>query len=340
MAGTSILADRMAALLGNHEPGWRLPRQSALARRFNVSVPEVDAAVTELMSRHLLRRLPDGQVYRASPADYLISLEDLRGLTSQIDPMGAQMACESRHVSWRRVPEEIGRALGLEPGDQVCVVRYLWQADGARAALSTTYLPERLAVTVPALDHPADASTWVSVTPVPEPNETSRWTPVQPGSSADPRSPAVPLNVVRLLAPAGPSATAHAQAGGPAGNGAPPAEPAELAGEPRALHMEMQLPPPSVARSLGLAPDQCAVIVSMRFDHPSRGTPVALTVVVLRPDAFRIVITSGTGPLADSDYGGLAGAWAHVAEDLDPGHDPVAAKEPAPSGPEDNIPPP
>jgi DNA-binding transcriptional MocR family regulator len=60
-----VLADRMAATLVHHEPGWRLPRLTAMARRFNVSAAEVDAAIDDLAARHLLRRLPDGQVYRA-----------------------------------------------------------------------------------------------------------------------------------------------------------------------------------------------------------------------------------------------------------------------------------
>src|SRR5271170_205569 len=45
----SVLADRLAAALVHHEPGWRLPRHSALARRYNVSVTEIDAAVEELV---------------------------------------------------------------------------------------------------------------------------------------------------------------------------------------------------------------------------------------------------------------------------------------------------
>lgn len=31
-----LLADRIAATLVNHEPGWQLPRPSAIARRHNV----------------------------------------------------------------------------------------------------------------------------------------------------------------------------------------------------------------------------------------------------------------------------------------------------------------
>jgi hypothetical protein len=40
----SVLAERMAAALLHHEPGWRLPRHSALARRYNVTTAEIAAA--------------------------------------------------------------------------------------------------------------------------------------------------------------------------------------------------------------------------------------------------------------------------------------------------------
>lgn len=138
-ASLSVLADRIAASLIHHEPGWRLPRQSALARRFNASALEIDAALAELVDRHLIRRLPDGQLYRASPADYLIRLEGMPGLGSHIDPMGAVITCHSFHVSSRRAPEKIALALGIGP-ESVCVARLTWTANGQPAALATTYL--------------------------------------------------------------------------------------------------------------------------------------------------------------------------------------------------------
>ncbi len=142
---TGVLADRIAAALLHHEPGWRLPRHTALARRYNVSAAEVEAAIDDLTERHLLRRLPDGQVYRASPAEYRLALEGMSGLTSQVDPMGGELAVKTRHVSKRRAPEDIGRVLGVAPGDTVLVIRSLWTVGGEPAAFSATYLPERLA---------------------------------------------------------------------------------------------------------------------------------------------------------------------------------------------------
>jgi DNA-binding GntR family transcriptional regulator len=135
----------MAAALVHHEPGWRLPRHSALARRYNVSTAEIDAAISELAARRLIRRLPDGQAYRASPAEYLIPLEGVPGLAAQLDPMGGDISCRGRQVSLRRVPEDIGWALRVSPADPVCVVRFLCTADEEPAAFATTYLASQIA---------------------------------------------------------------------------------------------------------------------------------------------------------------------------------------------------
>ena len=135
-----VLADRLAATLVHHEPGWRLPRPSALARRYNVRPAQVEQAVKELAARHLIRQLPDGQLYRASPAEYLIPVQGVPWLGANLDPMGGEVSCRKRKVSWRRVPEDIGWALGIPPADSVCAIKCHWSINGEPAAISTTYL--------------------------------------------------------------------------------------------------------------------------------------------------------------------------------------------------------
>jgi hypothetical protein len=269
---SDVLASRLAAALVHHEPGWRLPRHTALARRYNVSPAEIESAVADLVSRHLIRRLADGQLYRASPAEYLLEFEGVSGLSSTLDPMGSELTCRSRQVSWRRVPEDIGWALGLESSDAVCVVRFLWAAGGEPAACSTTYLPSG-----------------------------------EPGPDA---AMALP-DSLSLLPPAGAGRRGTvAGEGGPRGTAL--AGPAAL---PRALHIEMQPPPPAVARSLRLPAGQPATIVTVRFDDPAGTRPVALTVAVLRSDMFRLVLQSPHQPLSDGSDGSFTGAWTHAMED-------------------------
>ncbi len=272
----SVLADRLAAALVHHEPGWRLPRHSALARRYNVSAAEIDAAIEELVSRHLVRRLADGQVYRASPAEYVISLEGVPGLASFVDAMGGEFSCRSRQVSWRLPPEDISWALRMPADQQVCVVRYLWTASGEPAALSTTYLPGDIGV-------PPEEAT---AAPLPKTFNLLQLTGL--GDDAT-QAPEVPRE----------------------------AEPAP-AGSAAALYIELQAPPPSVARSLRLSAGQPAMIVTIRFDELNSGRPVALTIAALRPDLFRLVVQTPLPPLPDGNAGSLSGSWTHALEDWEP----------------------
>jgi len=252
-SAAGVLADRMAAALVHREPGWKLPRRSALARRFNVSVAEIDVAVEELSRRSLLRKLPDGQLYRASPAEYRIPIEGVAGLSTSVDPMGSAIACRARHVSRRAAPQDIGWALGLAPGAQVRVIRCLWTSGDVPAAMSAVYLPQ--------------------------------------GIGAGERSPGVPPpGDVRLAGDEDdggwiPAFDSPLTAPPPA---AEEGTEAAVTGRPAALNVEMRPPQPSVARGLHLGPGQPAITVTIRFDESS--VPVALTVVMLRPDYFKVSV--------------------------------------------------
>ena len=210
----------------------------------------------ELVARHLVRRQPDGQLYRASPAAYLIRLEGIAELASNVDPMGTELACQSRQVSWRRVPEGIASALRIPPSEPVCMVRLLWTLDGQPAALIVTYLPADMAGSFKAID------------------------PAPGGQPEQETGAAGGLDLMPL--------TTRSQPGGDSADeeGAAPVR----VGRPAALRVEMQLPPQSVAKSLRLSAGQPAEMVTVRFDDPEADRPVALTLGALRPDLFRIAV--------------------------------------------------
>jgi DNA-binding GntR family transcriptional regulator len=234
-----VLADRIAAALVHREPGWRLPRRSALARRYNVSIAEIDSAIGELARRSLIRRLPDGQLYRASPAEYLIPVEGIGGLSTRLDPMGADIACQARHVSQRGAPQDVAWALGVDGEAPVRIVRCVWVTGAEPVAISTAYVPEAVAESVVGQDLESFEA------------------------------------MLRSIPAAGPGA-----------------EPAFA----KAVDLELAPPQPSVARSLRLVPGQPAVSVTIRFDDQVTNTPVGLTVVILKPEHFRVVVQTG-GPL-------------------------------------------
>jgi DNA-binding GntR family transcriptional regulator len=226
---TGVLADRMAAALVHREPGWRLPRRSALARRYNVSLVEIDAAIADLARRSLVRRLPDGQLYRASPADYWIPIEGAGGLGTRLDPMGSTIVCQTRHVSRREAPQDVAWALGLPAETQIRVVRCVWSAAGEPAAVSTAYLYD------PSAGEDAEQ---------------------------DPQAEAEPSSFGSVLTDL-PAA---------------------------AVSVEMSPPQPAVARSLRLAPGQPVITVTVRFADSTPGPASALTVVMLKPELFRVEI--------------------------------------------------
>jgi len=283
-----VLADRLAMALVHHEPGWRLPRHTVLARRYNVSTAEIDAAISTLVGRHLVRRLPDGQVHRVSPAEYLIPLEGIPGLRSRIDPMAGELTLRTRQTSWRRVPEDIGWALRIDPAEQVWVVHTVWTVGGEPAAYVTAYLSADAAGAIPGVDplgaDEAGASGAEGTTG--EPAGSS------PGGEA------------------GETAGARSLPGGDL-------TAALAVGKPAALHVEMQPPPPSIARSLRLSAGESAAKVTVRFDDPATDRPAALTVAVLRPELFRIVVQTTEAPVPGGEAAGVPGAWARTIEGWD-----------------------
>jgi DNA-binding GntR family transcriptional regulator len=276
----SVLADRLAAALVHHEPGWRLPRHSALARRYNVSPAEIESAIEELVGRHLVRRLADGQLYRASPAEYVIGIEGVPGLTTYVDTMGGEFSCRGRQLTWRLPPEDIAWALEHPADQQMCVVRLLWTDGGEPAALCTTYVPGDLASQA-GLGGPGPLPTTLNLLQV----ATVAAIQPQPAASVDEMPPAA----------ASPSAQL-------------------LAGTPAALHIELQAPPPSVARSLRLTAGQPALMITVRFADPGTDRPVALTIAVLRPDMFRVIVSTPQPPLPGEDAASSEVSWSRAAE--------------------------
>ncbi len=251
-----VLADRMAAALVHREPGWRLPRRSALARRYNVSLTEIDVALGDLARRSLVRRLPDGQLYRASPADYWIPVEGAAGFGTRVDPMGGTIDCHTRHVSRREAPQDVAWALRVPSGELIRVIRCVWASAGEPAAVSTAYLHASADTNDDDTDNDDEAA----------------------GGDRD----------------SGEEEAEHAGFG--SGRGAESFGSVLGGLAAAAVSLEMCPPQPSVARSLRLSPGQPVITVTVRFDDTVSGEPAGLTVVMLKPELFRITIETPEAP--------------------------------------------
>jgi len=276
----SVLVERIAASLINHEPGWRLPRASELARRHNVGTDEVRAVFDELVARQLARQSADGHYYRASPADYLISVDGLGGLSAIVDPLGRRLTCLSYGAARQPAPEAAAAALRVMSGEPVSVLRLVWAVDGAPAAVSTTYLARHLT-------QPPDLAAWLAA--------------AANGGTLPVRPPATDQTTVSGEADPGTSPSRGAPG--------PPPESGQSS-RPWAVSIQMDLPPISVARRLRLRSGQLAVLVTVLSRQDTESGPAGLTATVLRPDMFSISLV--TAPRAPGN-GGLDPAWSLAA---------------------------
>jgi len=145
MTDIEVVADRIAATLAAHDPGWQMPRMSALARRYNAKIADIQAIIDDLAARQLVRQSPDGRLYRASPADCQVAVDGLPGLGTTVDPMGGDLACLSYGVTQRPATDEAADALRIPHGEPVSVLRLTWTLNGRPAAVSTTHLARHLA---------------------------------------------------------------------------------------------------------------------------------------------------------------------------------------------------
>jgi hypothetical protein len=97
----------------------------------------------------VITRLPDGQFYRASPAEYLIQFEGIGGLSTRLDPMGGEIIRTARTMSLRTAPQDVAGALGVPVQTPVRIIRSAWAA-GAEPVASRR--PSRFPRRAPMID--------------------------------------------------------------------------------------------------------------------------------------------------------------------------------------------
>jgi DNA-binding GntR family transcriptional regulator len=135
-----ILACRIAGSLVHHEPGWRMPRFSVLARHFGVSQEQVAEAVEQLANRRLVRRRPDGYFGRLTPAEYHIPLSARACLRTAVVPVSGALTCRARAVGTQWLRDDVAWVLGATAGEAGCVLKLQYALDDEPAALSMTYM--------------------------------------------------------------------------------------------------------------------------------------------------------------------------------------------------------
>jgi UTRA domain len=74
---------------------------------------------------------------------------------------------------------------------------------------------------------------------------------------------------------------------------------------PAAVQIEMGLPPPAAAKALRLAAGQPVAMVTLSFPGPTSGTAAALTIAMLRPELFRIIVQAPPLHITPAVIGGF-----------------------------------
>jgi hypothetical protein len=146
----------------------------------------------------------------------------------------------------------------------------VWAAGANPVAVSTAYVPEAVAKAIP---RQAMASFEEMLHPVPGVRP-----PADPAGPGDSPSGVGGADDLAFQPPDGAEAPIGAMDHMPGTTSA------------RAVDIELSPPQPAVARSLRLVPGQPAFSVTIRFDDPDAQAPVGLTVVILKPEFFRVVI--------------------------------------------------
>jgi hypothetical protein len=79
----------------------------------------------------------------------------------------------------------------------------------------------------------------------------------------------------------------------------------------------MGLPPPSAARTLRLTAGEPVATVTISFTDPESGVVAALTMAMLRPELFRVVVEATPAHLPVSHAASLASAWTLAGDGWD-----------------------
>jgi hypothetical protein len=253
MAGTDVLTSRIAASFAHRQPGWTLPRRSVLARRYHVTTGQVAAAMDELAAQHLIRLLPDGKACRISPDEYMVDLAGKHGLAARVESLHGQLSCTSHSVAWHPVQADIESVLGIAAGESACILQMLWTVGGEPAAATTSYLAGPTAEPLVAALTSTDTASLQAILPMP------------PGGTA---ATADPADVTS-------------------------SDGADLPGwalVPHDLRIELQQPPPWASGALRMSACDSAIGITVRYAGLADGDAAALTVAVLRPDQFRVIV--------------------------------------------------
>jgi GntR family transcriptional regulator len=137
----SVIEDRIAS--GEWLPDTQVPSERELCEQFQISRITVRQALSELVMEGRLIRTQGRGTFVAS-ARIAQQLTHLTGFTQDMQARGKRADSKVLQIEAIPAPPKVMRALQLQPGDRVVLLKRLRLADGEPMAIETAYLPDFL----------------------------------------------------------------------------------------------------------------------------------------------------------------------------------------------------
>jgi GntR family transcriptional regulator len=131
---------------GEIAPGDPLPSNKDLQKEVDLSVDDIERAVSELIYEGVLQRERPAPITTVCRPEYELwgTLTGIHSITKEAKKRGQEPGVEilsyEHTTSWPRVQ----RLLQLEPGDEVVLMERLRKADGEPVAIEISYYPAKL----------------------------------------------------------------------------------------------------------------------------------------------------------------------------------------------------
>lgn len=138
----SEIVDALAGELAACRPGTRVASEHEIAARFAVSRAVAGAAVRELESRLLVRRVRGSGTFVNGRIDYAISADRTPSYSQTVRDAGAEPRSAVRSITAEPLPSDLAARLEREPGSPARrIVRQSW-INGMPASWVTEWIPD------------------------------------------------------------------------------------------------------------------------------------------------------------------------------------------------------
>ncbi|GAA1885244.1 GntR family transcriptional regulator [Streptantibioticus ferralitis] len=151
------IVDTLAVELARLSPGTRVASEHEIAARFGVSRAAARAAVQELESRLLVRRVRGSGTFVSRRIDYVISSRKAPSWHQTVRDAGGTPRAVVRDVRREPLPEDLAERLERRPGDPAHLLVRQYYVDGLLATWTNEWIPADVLMEADAAVHSVES---------------------------------------------------------------------------------------------------------------------------------------------------------------------------------------